>query len=359
MDADLTFLMEAEPYSVPSETKAPLMARGLERLTEHHRARGQLYGRMLDAGWPASPIGSIEAAPWLPVRLFKALELRSIPEEGVFRVMTSSGTTGQAPSRIFLDLETARLQTRALSSIATHFLGHRRLPMLIVDQPAVLRDRRRYSARTAGVLGMMNFGRDHLFLLDDDMRLDRATLEAWLARHAGEDLLIFGFTFMVWNDLLGSLEASPVDLSRATLVHSGGWKKLADQAVSKREFARSLGDALGIATIHDFYGMVEQVGSVYFECGAGTFHAPNFADVIIRDPVSWEALGVGRPGVIEVVSLLPRSYPGHALLTEDMGVLHGEDDCPCGGLGRRFEVLGRIPRAEVRGCSDTQVRAAA
>lgn len=54
-----------------------------------------------------------------------------------------------------------------------------------------------------------------------------------------------------------------------------------------------------------------------------------------------------------MLSLLPRSYPGHSLLTEDMGVLLGEDDCPCGRLGKYVRVTGRVPKAEVRGCSDT------
>ena len=49
---------------------------------------------------------------------------------------------------------------------------------------------------------------------------------------------------------------------------------------------------------------------------------------------------MGEPGVIESLSLLPRSYPGHAVLTEDVGVLLGEDDCPCGRLGKYFTVTG-------------------
>ena len=56
---------------------------------------------------------------------------------------------------------------------------------------------------------------------------------------------------------------------------------------------------------------------------------------------------------MEVVSVLPESYPGHVLLTEDEGVLLGEDDCPCGLKGKYFKILGRIKNAEIRGCSDT------
>jgi hypothetical protein len=51
------------------------------------------------------------------------------------------------------------------------------------------------------------------------------------------------------------------------------------------------------------------------------------------------------------VSTLPTSYPGHVLLTEDLGVVHGIDDGDW--PGKRFSVLGRLPRAEARGCSDT------
>ena len=51
--------------------------------------------------------------------------------------------------------------------------------------------------------------------------------------------------------------------------------------------------------------------------------------------------------------MLPTSYPGHVLLTEDEGEILGEDDCPCGRKGKYFKIYGRIKNAEVRGCSDT------
>jgi hypothetical protein len=358
VDTGLNELIAADQFGLAEHDKAPVMLAGLLALTELHRGRCVPYARMLAAGRERGPATQLADVPSIPVRLFKSLQLRSIPEDAVFRVMTSSGTTGQAPSRIYLDVETARLQSRALASIVTHYLGTDRRAMLIVDHPGVIADRRSFSARAAGTLGMMPFGRDHLFALDEDMRLDRAALQAWLGRHRGEELLVFGFTFMVWQDLLPALEGSDADLARATLVHSGGWKKLAERSVSRADFKRALRERLGIRRVHDFYGMVEQVGSVFFECRAGFFHAPDFGDVLVRDPVTWAPAPAGATGVLEVFSMLPRSYPGHALLTEDLGVCHGVDDCPCGRMGRRFEVIGRVPKAEIRGCSDTQERAA-
>ena len=35
---------------------------------------------------------------------------------------------------------------------------------------------------------------------------------------------------------------------------------------------------------------------------------------------------------------MPTSYPGHSLLTEDEGVLLGEDDCTCSRLGKYFKI---------------------
>jgi hypothetical protein len=66
-----------------------------------------------------------------------------------------------------------------------------------------------------------------------------------------------------------------------------------------------------------------------------------------------QPVDIGETGIIEVVSVLPTSYPGHALLTEDQGVLLGVDDCPCGRRGKYFQFTSRIERAEIRGCGDT------
>ena len=99
--------------------------------------------------------------------------------------------------------------------------------------------------------------------------------------------------------------------------------------------------------------MAEQTGCIYMECPCGHLHASIWSDVIFRRPSDFGIREPGEYGLIQVLSLLPRSYPGHSLLTEDMGVLLGEDDCPCGRLGKYFTVTGRAPRAEVRGCSDT------
>ncbi|TCP57059.1 acyl-protein synthetase LuxE [Tamaricihabitans halophyticus] len=330
------------------------LLRELVELTDYHRDRCPPYDRVLRAldvprGLPGA---GLEDLPWLPVRMFKTHELRSIPDSDVFKVLTSSGTTGSGASRIYLDRDAAGAQTKRLGASLRAVLGPKRLPMLLVDTIGIITNRREFSARGAGVLGMATFGRAHTYLLDEHDEPDIAALKDFLAKHGDQPFLIFGFTFLVWQYLYEVAREHSLDLSNGILIHSGGWKKLADRAVDNAEFRARFAADTGLTRIHNYYGMIEQIGTVYLEGPSGDgLYCPDFADVIIRDPLTFEPQPIGEPGVIEVLSTLPRSYPGHALLTEDLGVLHGIDDGDW--PGKRFSVLGRLPRAEARGCSDT------
>ena len=57
--------------------------------------------------------------------------------------------------------------------------------------------------------------------------------------------------------------------------------------------------------------------------------------------------------VIDTAWAAPDGAGGFDIVAEDEGVILGEDDCPCGRRGKYFKILGRLPQAEIRGCSDT------
>lgn len=349
-------LLALAPYGLARAEKRAFLTRELCALTRFHALGCPEYAAILAAlGTDVERVRGFEELPFLPVRLFKEYRLKSVPDEAVHKTMTSSGTTGQQVSRIDLDQETSALQTRVLSKTMGECLGKRRLPMIILDTSALVRDRAMFSARGAGILGFSMFGRDRLYALDEDMRLDVEGMKAFLAEHEGEDLFLFGFTFMIWQHFCAELRRVGYhpDLSRGVLVHGGGWKKLADQRISAEQFKRELLETCGIRRVHDYYGMVEQTGTIYMECEYGHLHAPVWSEVTIRRPGDFSVADMGETGLIQVSSVLPRSYPGHLLLTEDEGRALGEDDCPCGRKGTYFEIAGRIKRAEVRGCSDT------
>jgi phenylacetate-coenzyme A ligase PaaK-like adenylate-forming protein len=353
-------LLGRTQYTLAHDEKQTLLIRRLRELTLLHGERCEPYARILRAlGCEASAIDSLDALPMLPVGLFKSHTLRSIPDDRVFKTITSSGTTGAAVSRVYLDAAAAQLQTRALVGIMTHWLGPARMPMIVVDSRSTVANRKTFSARSAGIIGMATFGRDHFYALDEDMRLDRQGLRAWLERQAGKSILLFGFTFMVWEYLLKALEPGELDLSGAILIHTGGWKKLAEHAVDNPTYKAELARVTGLRRIHNFYGMAEQIGTVFVECEHGLLHAPNAADILVRDPTTWRVTDRGETGVAQMVSALPESYPGHSILTEDLARIEAIDDCACGRLGKAVSILGRVPRAELRGCSDTHAFATA
>lgn len=363
MNENFRTQLENQIYTAKKAAKQGLILPILNGLTKQHTQLCSAYRDILGARQtPDGEAKTLEDIPFLPVRLFKMYELKSVPDDRIFKVLTSSGTTGQAVSRIVLDGETAQLQSRVMVNIMQEFLGKARLPMLVIDHPGVVKSRTSFSARGAGILGMSNFGRRPLYALsDEDMSLDIDAIQDYLSRHKDQTIFIFGFTFMVWKYLVNALRASGtvLDLSNSVLVHSGGWKKLEAEKVSNTEFKAALKAVCGIERVHNFYGMVEQTGSIFVECKAGHLHAPIYSDVIIRDQITHAPLPHGQKGLVQVLSVLPGSYPGHSLLTEDLGVILGEDDCSCGFKGKYFEIHGRIPKAEVRGCSDTFEKPAA
>ena len=347
------------PFSMDKAEKEQALTGRLAELTKLHRANCPEYARMLEAvGFDPDGVTSYRDLPFLPVRLFKDMELRSVPKEDVVKTMTSSGTTGQAVSKIYLDRTTSANQQKTMVKIVSDFTGSGRMPMIIIDCPGVVKDRAMFSARGAGILGFSIFGAKKIYALDDDMKLDTEGLQAFLETWKGHKILLFGFTFMIWQHFYKELlrlreEGVTFDLSDGILIHGGGWKKLISEAVSHDEFHRRLEEACGLRDIHDYYGMVEQTGCISMECECGHLHVSNFSDVIIRRPIDFSEADIGETGIIQVVSTIPESYPGHSLLTEDEGCILGEDDCPCGRKGKYFRINGRLKNAEIRGCSDT------
>ena len=304
-------LQNDDPYSLHQELKNKLLIDELNRLTDFHMKHCEPYDRMLNKMQIKHVADSLEELPFLPVQLFKMASLYSIPQEEHFKVLTSSGTSGQQVSRIFIDRETAQLQSRTLNKIMRSYLGNKRLPMIVIDTN-ILKDRMQFSARMAGTIGFSQFGRDHIYLFDNDMQINWEQLQIFLEKYQGQPKLLFGFTFIVWEYFLQAIKKDSqkkVDLTESVLIHGGGWKKLQEHAVDNDTFKEQLFDEFRISQVHNYYGMVEQVGSIFMECKMGHLHAPDFADIIIRDRNSLKPVSIGETGLVQVLSILPKSYP--------------------------------------------------
>jgi phenylacetate-coenzyme A ligase PaaK-like adenylate-forming protein len=287
--------------------------------------------------------------------VFKIFDLLSVPRENVVKTMTSSGTSGQAVSKIFLDKNTSLNQTRVLTKIVSSFLGGSRVPMLIIDCESTVKNRNQFSARAAGITGFSIFASKRIFALNDDMTLNVDGIKTFIEENSSKTILLFGFTFIVYQHFYKELlkYKNVLDLNNAILIHGGGWKKLIDHAVDPSTFKSQLNSVCSLNKVHDYYGMVEQTGTIHMECEAGFLHTTEFSDIIVRRTKDFSVCKKGEQGVIQLLSLLPLSYPGQSILTEDIGSIYGEDDCSCGRKGKYFKIYGRLKHAELRGCSDT------
>ena len=344
------------PFALDHKAKTELYLKYMKELCMHHYENCKEYKKIIETfKTDIKNIQKVSDFPFLPVRLFKEFELKSIQQQDVFKVMTSSGTSGQAVSKIILDRENASNQQKTIVKIITSFIEKSRMAMIIIDSPSVIKDRNIFSARGAGILGFSIFGSDRIYALNDNMSINVKLIEEFLEKHKDQNIFLFGFTFIVWEYFYKILKntKTKIDLSKGVLFHGGGWKKLANEAVSSIEFNKSLENICNLKNIHDYYGMVEQTGCIYVECEYGHLHCSVFSDIIIRRPEDFSVANNKEKGIIQVISLLPTSYPGHSILTEDEGIILGEDDCLCKRKGKYFKIFGRIKNAELRGCSDT------
>ena len=326
--------------------KNEIFYKEIEGKLNFHKKKSIAYKRVLNELFPKkSDNCNINDLPFLPINLFKKYELLSIPKKNVTKIMSSSGTTSSNKSKIFLDKENALLQTKVLIDIGKFFLPFKKGNMVILEKENTTLDKNNFNARAAGIFGFSAFAKNIIYCSDTDNKIK---LEK--KRLTNNDF-IFGFTDTTW-EFLNNFNIKKASLFKdTTLVHGGGWKKLQYLNIDKKTFNDVLYKKFKFHKIINYYGMIEQTGSIFFECSKGYFHTSKYNDIIIRGKYL-NPLKNNELGIIQLLSTLPKSYPGNSILTEDMGIIHGEDDCGCGNFGKYFTVEGRVLNSEVRGCSN-------
>ena len=352
----LNKLYQEQPYSLKKNEKNKIFSAAINNLTKHHYKKCKLYKKIVNnLNFKIKKKKNSQNLPMLPVSIFKKFDLKSVPDKKIVKKLVSSGTSGKELSKIYLDKKNAKNQTIVLKKIMSTVLGDHRLPMLIVDQNPKMLDRSIFNARAAAIYGFSLFGRDYCYLLNNKNEIDYDSLNQFLKKYSKEKFFIFGFTSLIFENLIKKISTNLTDFSfeNAILLHGGGWKKLEELKISNNLFKKKLFKKFKINNIYNYYGLVEQTGSIFIECNCGNFLTSNFSDILIRDR-KFNVLKNGKRGLIQLFSLLPTSYPGHSILTEDIGEIVEENNLKCGVKGKHFKVHGRAKEAEVRGCSDAR-----
>lgn len=350
---DIENILNKPNYSIDADKKKHLFNIGIKKLTKYHSAKCLIYKKIIKLH-KYENVNNYEGLPFLPVKIFKDLDLKSVPKKKIIKVIKSSGTTNQNLSKIYLDKKNSLNQIKVLKKITEPILGNKRLPMIIVDKKPNNFDRKEFNAKLVAIYGFSIFGKSQIYILDKNGNVNYKELNNFLKIFKNEKKFIFGFTSNIYETFVKNISTSKIkyDIKNSILIHGGGWKKLEEKKIDNISFKKKIKNKFGIKSIINYYGLVEQTGSIFFECEkCNHFITSNFSDVIIRDK-DFNLKSKGQ-GLIQLISLIPSSYPGHNILTEDIGEVVNNKGCYCGKMGKGFIVHGRTKQAEPRGCSDT------
>jgi len=354
-------LLTISPYSLNDSEKDQILLdiikNQLHGAVENNSHIKNMFSKL---GVDINSIEKTEDIPSIPVQMFKHFDLATCQKEEIVKILHSSGTTSGNTSRVPLNKKTVFNQIKSLKLILSDYIGNKRKIFLVIDHEGINNPALEFSARTAGVRGLSIYAKKIFYLLKEEngkLVLNEPVIREVIDNYSEEDVYLFGFTYIIWSVFYRQIKDKKIhfNFNDAVLFHSGGWKKLKDEQVSKDFFSESLANIFNTEkkNILDFYGMAEQTGIIFVDCECGNKHVPSFSQVIIRNPYSLQPCSIGETGMIEILSILSDSYYSQAVLTEDLGYLVGIDDCPCERKGKYFRFASRIEKAEIRGCGDT------
>ena len=356
-------LLFAEPVYSDTEQTNQLFLQALQEELIFHYEHNEMYRQFCDRkGFdPHAEISSLEAIPPVAVSVFKDLgmSLASVPKEDIKLRLQSSATSG-TPSTIVVDKITSKRQAKAMVKVIQEAIGRERKPFLVMDIDPRSEFRALLGARFAAITGYLNFASKAGYFLkakDGVSYFDVDAMQEYVATiPADQPVVVFGFTYILYSNVLKAIREKGFTISLpkgSKIIHIGGWKKLESEKISKELFNQQLADCFGIEPVDviDIYGFTEQMGLNYPDCPCGCKHESSYVKVLVRDVVTNEVLPAGEEGKLEFITPVPHSYPGNLVLTDDLGMII-DGECPYGRAGKRFKILGRLKKAEIRGCGD-------
>lgn len=303
----------------------------------YQASQNLLYARYLELlGRAPDGIRALKDIPFLPVGLFKNYAVQSgqwTPEAQ----FSSSGTTGQVSSRhLVRDLDFYLENTRrGFVRVYGEPDGWCFLALL----PSYLeRGGSSLVAMTDFFIRQSRYPESGFFLHDFDQLRQRL-------QHCRDRVIptvLLGVSFA----LLDFAERYPMDLSGITVMETGGMKGRRRE-MTRAELHRTLCDAFQLREIHSEYGMTELFSQAY---GSSDFlseptvrftPAPALRAIAteINDPFC--AVPPGRTGTLNFIDLANIDTCSF-IATEDLGKVYPDG---------RFEVIGRLDAAEMRGCN--------
>ncbi len=336
---DAQILAFVRKYSQANAPEAAFEALAL-KLFNFQFKRNENYRKFcLIEGKTPKKVKSWEEIPAMPTLGFKELVLSTFPIKNAVRIFKTSGTTGQSHGAHFFD--TLKLYEAAIVPAFKQTLmpegGRIRMFFLMASPNEAPNSSLSYmmgvvNRKFSKGIGGFYFKKEKPFFKG-------------LARDLGkakEKVMILATSFSL-KSFLDTLKDKKITLSLkkgSRLMETGGFKGRV-KTVSKKTLYAECEKRLGISKAFcvSEYGMTE-LSSQFYADESGIFKGPAWTRTLVIDPRTGKEAKRGRTGLLRHFDLANRGSV-LAVQTEDLGRKTGDG----------FELLGRAPQSELRGCS--------
>lgn len=278
-----------------------------------------------------SQVKNYTEIPFLPIEFFKSNEVLAKGKQPQV-VFESSGTTGMVTSRHLV--ADTNLYEESFMRTFRQFYGEPTEYIILALLPSYLERGVSSLVYMADYLIKASGRSESGFFLHNFNDLHEQLAEA---KTKGQKVLLLGVTYA----LLDFAEQLDIKYPELIIMETGGMKGRRKE-MTRQEVHATLCAAFGVNKIHSEYGMTELLSQGYSK-GDGIFEAPPaWMKIILRDMYEpLHILSEGNTGAVNVIDLA-NLYSCSFIATSDMGKMYDDG---------RFEVLGRMDNAEMRGCN--------
>jgi len=191
-------------YSLKKNNKKKWFFEQFKRLNKHHVNNCTEYNKITKSiSNNQFNIKDTSEFLFLTARIFKDINLISTKKKNIYKQLTSSGTSQNKKSNIFLDKKNSKKQIDVLIEIVSNFLStKKRLPMLVLDSRTIIKNKNSLTARGVGFMGFSIFGKDITFALKENMEIDWNVVLEFSNKYKNKDVLVFGLTSVIWKNFL-------------------------------------------------------------------------------------------------------------------------------------------------------------
>jgi hypothetical protein len=318
----------------------------------HQFAHNTPYQRFcLARGCAPDTVTRWQEVPAVPTVAFKELDLTCGPPEKIFR--TSGTTRGQEKRGRHLVPDLQLYQASALAHFSACVLpDHRRLPVLALIPTPETRPDSSLTQMTEWVMAEYGTTGNAYFIDPAGIHLDAFTDAIAQAQWEGTPVCILAITsalvaFFDRCEATGQQFTLP---SGSRIMDTGG-NKGKGRTISRNGFLQSCWKYLKVAGYYcvNEYGMTEMASQFYDNVLANRFRrsseprykiGPAWTRTLVVDPETLREVPPGQTGILRHFDLA-NAGSVLAIQTDDLGHTVGEG----------FEIIGRVPGAEARGCA--------